>query len=505
MHHFARPVATTLSLVLFAACASGPTESPPASPTLNPPVTPTAGTPTPADPPTTPGPTPGPTATPSVTPSTAPVTAPPTTAVEPVLPATPSGYQELDQALAGQFEGAVVAVVAQWSSDDAAQFASSVGAFETATGIDITIESIGSDDPAALLARIESGTRPDMAQLYGPPARIASALSDGALVELSFMDNARFRDDFAPLIDAVSVQGAVSAVPYTVGIKSAVWYPVASFEAAGYLVPETWEQLTATTDQMVADGVSPWCISMAEGAQSGQAGTDWIEDILLRTAAPDVYARWANHEIPFDAPEVQNAFDLAAAIFFAPNYAYGGSEYINAMPVEEAMAPAFEDPAGCYLHKRTLEPGGFVGPEDEPSPRAGADVAAFYLPPIDAQYGRPITGTGDAFVALADRPEIRAVAEFLATPESLAGWIAATGSAAANRNTPAELYAGRYEGTLAARILAEATTFAFDASETMPAAVGRGTFPQALVDWVTAEGTNTAQLLADIETGWPPD
>ena len=43
-------------------------------------------------------------------------------------------------------------------------------------------------------------------------------------------------------------------IPYKVDVKSVVWYPIKAFEAAGYEVPTTWDELIALSDQIVADG-----------------------------------------------------------------------------------------------------------------------------------------------------------------------------------------------------------------------------------------------------------
>jgi alpha-glucoside transport system substrate-binding protein len=40
---------------------------------------------------------------------------------------------------------------------------------------------------------------------------------------------------------------------------------------------------------MIADGNTPWCIELESGAASGWPCTDWIEDIMLRTAGPEKY------------------------------------------------------------------------------------------------------------------------------------------------------------------------------------------------------------------------
>jgi alpha-glucoside transport system substrate-binding protein len=320
------------------------------------------------------------------------------------------------------------------------------------------------------------------------------------------MVNDRFKKDYAALLDLVTVNGGVYGVPYKVDVKSTVWYPRKAFEAAGYAVPKTWDELKALSDKIVADGNgNPWCISIEHGAATGWVGTDWVEDVLLRTAPRETYQKWINHEIPFTDPAVKKAFDTVAEIFFTPNYAYGGNTYINSTWVGQTMDPAFEEKPGCWMHKQALWYSDFFPPRDseEPKPQPGEDVGVFYLPPIDPQYGSPVLGSGDVIMVLADRPEVRAVAEFFATPESLATWIQAAGVTSANASTPANWYEGNYKAGVAAEIIGNGTTFGFDASDLMPAEVGQGTFWNGMVQWISAGGANTDEVLKTIEESWP--
>jgi alpha-glucoside transport system substrate-binding protein len=97
---------------------------------------------------------------------------------------------------------------------------------------------------------------------------------------------------------------------FSADIKSLVWYRPDVFAAKGYEVPTTWDEMEALMEQMVANGDTPWAIGLESGAASGWPATDWIEDIMLRTAGPDVYDQWVNHEIPWTDPRVQEAFEI---------------------------------------------------------------------------------------------------------------------------------------------------------------------------------------------------
>ena len=51
--------------------------------------------------------------------------------------------------------------------------------------------------------------------------------------------------------------------------KNLVWYPKKAWDAAGYQVPETWDDLLALTQQIADDGDSAWCIGIESGAATG--------------------------------------------------------------------------------------------------------------------------------------------------------------------------------------------------------------------------------------------
>ncbi len=77
----------------------------------------------------------------------------------------------------------------------------------------------------------------------------------------------------------------------------------------GYDIPETMEDLRALTDQIVADGGTPWCIGLGSGGATGWPATDWVEDMMLRTQPPSVYDQWVANEIEFTDPAVIGAIE----------------------------------------------------------------------------------------------------------------------------------------------------------------------------------------------------
>ncbi|WP_370324297.1 ABC transporter substrate-binding protein [Euzebya sp.] len=416
----------------------------------------------------------------------------------------PEGYTHLAAALAGEYEGTSVEILSQWVEAEGENFSATLADFAEATGIDITTEGI-TDYETVLNVRVEGGDAPDIAQV-AQPGLMQEFASAGHLVNLSdWMDVEQLSTDYSEAwTDLTTYEDDTYGVFFRANTKSIVWYPVAAFEEAGYEIPETWDDLIGLQDQILADGGTPWCITMEHGDATGWVATDWIEDVLLRTAEPEVYDQWVAHEIPFDSPEVLAAAEQVGEIWFGEGHVNGGGTAIGATFVGDAMNPTFEEPPGCWLHRQAAWIPDFwpTDPEtEEPLYTPGEDAAFFFLPG-ETPEDRPVLGSGDMFIMFDDRPEVRAVMEYLATADAAMGWIEAGGFISPNSSIPPEAYSD-YASSQQAEILADATVLRFDASDSMPAEVGQGSFWSGMVDWVAAEGGNTDQVFADIEASWP--
>ena len=343
---------------------------------------------------------------------------------------------------------------------------------------------------------------------------MASYQADGQLVDISSWFNVdKLREEQVPgFVELTEVDGGVYGVYYKTDVKSIVWYPVAPFEEAGYAIPTTWDEMTALSDQIIADGNgNPWCIGIESEAADGWVATDWVEDIVLRTAGVDFYNQWWKHEVPFNSPEVLAAAEEMSSIWFAPDYVYGGNVAINATNIRDVANPMFDAAGpGCWFQKQaSWIPEFWPGNRDVADREAWANPPGeassfFYLPGIDESVGNPVLGAGDMFSMFTDgdRPEVRALLEYLATPQGAQAWIEVGGFISPNTSVPQEWYT-TYPNTELVPILNNADAFGFDASDLMPAEVGAGSFWTGMVDWVAANGEGTEEIFQSIEDGWP--
>lgn len=405
---------------------------------------------------------------------------------------------ELERAFGGEFDGSEVTILGVWTEAEEEKFVGTLASFSEDTGIEIVYQ--GSTEFETLInVQVESGDAPDVA-MFPQPGLLQSFVESGDALDLGpFIDPAVLAENYAQTwIDLGTFDGQLSGVFFRASTKSIVWYPVEAWDSAGYAIPETWTELTTLQDQMVSDGAAPWCISIENSDATGWVATDWLEDILLRTAPPEIYDQWVAHEIPFNHPEVLEAAEIMSDVWFTDGIVFGGRTGILSTFIGDTPTPMFsEGGPDCWMHRQA---GWIIDFFPEDKQEFGVDTNYFYLPPIEEEFGRPVLGGGDQAGAFNDRPEVRALMQYLATPESAAGWIEAGGFISPNQGVTLDQYASEADRTQA-EILLNATTLRFDASDLMPAEVGVGTFWSGMVDWV--EGDDTESVFASIEESWP--
>jgi alpha-glucoside transport system substrate-binding protein len=299
-------------------------------------------------------------------------------------------------------------------------------------------------------------------------------------------------------LDSGVVDGTLVGIWHNADVKSLVWYPKAAFEAAGYTAPETWDELVALSDKMVADGNIPWCIGIESASATGWPATDWIEDIMLRTTAVENYDAWTTGELKFDSPEVRNAFETMGEIFFNEDYVLGGTTAILTTNFGDAPLPLVDDPPSCFLHRQAS----FIVNFFPEGTEFGTDVDYFYLPPIDPAYGKPVLGSGSLLSMGVDNGAVREVMKFLATPASVENEVKEGLFVAPHNGIPMDWYPTAAQAGFA-EILANAETFRFDGSDLMPGAVGTGSFWVGVTDFVSGE--DLTAVLQAIDASWPSE
>jgi alpha-glucoside transport system substrate-binding protein len=364
------------------------------------------------------------------------------------------------------------------------------------------IESVA-DFEEQFQIRAEGGTL-DLAAVPQPGA-IPDLVDAGSLVSLEDMGfdidelNELLGESFVALGE---YEGEHYGIPTNINLKSMVWYPKDDFDAAGYEIPTTWDELIALSDQIVADGSTPWCVGFEDGGATGWPATDWMEDIMLRTAGPETYDQWYSHEIPFNDPAVVSAAETFGEVMFADGYVLGGADQTPSIAMGDAPGPMFQDPPGCWLHRQAS----FINAFFPDGTVAGEDYDWFPLPPID-QEGILFAGELTVVGSNANRPE---VVDFLnqfigEEVQCEMGGVVASSRISPNVNVGPDCYANEILAD-ASVVLTEALetgTGRFDASDLMPAAVGSGSFWTGMIEYMQGGPDSLAGVLDDIEASWP--
>lgn len=375
--------------------------------------------------------------------------------------------------------------------------------FAERTGAEV--EYTGSSDFVTLIqTSIDAGDPPDVA-CFPQPGVMARFADDAIDLNTIFEEGYLEQQYAADWIDMATVQGKTIGLWHRVTVKSLVWYAPAAFEQFGYEVPETWDELIELSDQIVADGFTPWYAPMESGGATGWVGTDWIEDIMLRTTSIENYDAWTvpqnvgAERLTFTSPEVKRAFELMGQIMLNPDYMFGGTEAILGVSFFDSGLALLADPPQAFMVKQ-----GSALPQwlDE-TPEVGpdGDLMYFYFPPIDEEYGRPVLVAGDVCAIFSDRPEVVEFAKFLATADVLESWVRAGGALSPHNDVDLEWYPEVDRGV--ADILANATSFRFDGGDLQPQTVGSGSFWEGVVNYISGEDLDA--VLEEIDAAWPAE
>ena len=411
----------------------------------------------------------------------------------------------------GSLEGEEVFITGALVGNDAAGFQENFDSFTEETGIIVSFQ--GSDNfEQEVQIQMESGDTPDIA-LWPQPGAVVDAAQRGYLVSLEDLgvDMDEYRASFSSYIVGLGeVDGAHYGGAHAFNLKSIVWYQPAEFEARGYSIPSTWDEMIALADQIVADGMTPFCFGMYSNGASGWLATDWMEDIMLRTGeGTATYDKWVSHDIPFNDPVVKNAATFLSQIMHTEGYVVGGTDAIVSTYFGNAQDPMFEKDAngnpGCFMHRQASFITSFW-PEAAQA-GAGSETTVFPFPAMDDGLPKAALGAGDMFGVFNDRDATIEVVNYMLSNDFF--------EAAAQRPDNSRIYGHvDFDSSLYSkditRVLADTITgalaenaFRFDASDLMPPEVGAGSFWKEMMNLAVEGPGYIDTALNNIETSWP--
>ncbi|MEM7709758.1 MAG: ABC transporter substrate-binding protein [Pseudomonadota bacterium] len=399
------------------------------------------------------------------------------------------------------FAGETLTVTGPGTGDDGDRLRNLYAYFEVATGAAVNYSGSDSFEQDIVIST-QAGSPPNVAS-FPQPGLARDLARQGFLAPM---------DDIADWVsetyaagpswvDLATFEGPDGAdhlygLFYGVDVKSLVWYAPDAFDEAGYDIPESMEDLRALTEQIVADGGTPWCIGLGSGAATGWPATDWVEDLMLRTQPPEVYDDWVTNDVRFDDPRVIAAIEEFGWFAKTEAFVNGGVQAVSGTDFRDSPAGLFTIPNECYMHRQAS----FIPNFFPDGVEMGNDVDFFYFPAYaDADLGRPVLGAGGLTAITRDAPVARAFIEFLKLPVAHEIFMAQGNFLTPHLGVNPEAYANDTQRALG-EILAEATTFRFDGSDLMPGEVGTDAFWSAMVGYVS--GAEAADVVQGVQDRW---
>jgi alpha-glucoside transport system substrate-binding protein len=381
--------------------------------------------------------------------------------------------------------GQEVTVIGTWGGTEQDAFLAMVKPWEDSTGA--KVKYTGTRDLNTVLTTgVASGVLPDLAGLPGPGQMTEWADS---LVDLgTVLDTATYTSETAaPLVELGTVNGKLVGVFIKTAVKGLIWYSPKTIDIASGSTA-TWDDLQALATANKDKADATWCMGIESGAASGWPGTDWIEDIILRQAGPDVYNSWWAGTTKWTDPAIKSAWETFGQVVAT---SYGGAKTINSTNFANGGDALFKAPPGCLFHHQASF---ITGLGEFKTAAAGTDYDFVPFPDIDPAYAGSVEGAGDLFGLFHDTPAARSLMAYLVTAEAQDLWVKIGGALSANKN------ATSYPDDISKRsadLLLNAKTFVFDASDLMPVAMNNA-FWAGIVKYVGNPGDLDA-ILADLD------
>ena len=353
----------------------------------------------------------------------------------------------------GAQSGDEISMLYQWSGVEEAALNQVLQPLVDACGLVIKPES--TRDQALLDTRVQAGTPPDVA--FWQVAQLVQYKDKLKTMDSLGADASSYSDFF---VTPMTVDGKWLGLPIKADVKSIIWYSPANFEALGYTVPTTWDELDALVEKMAADKNVPWSMGFGSGDATGWTGTDFIQDILLVQQGPDFVQGLIDGSVSYDDPGVKQAYETYGKWAMDPKYTVGGAEGTVSTAFLDAIYKPFADPPEAMMVKQSGFAGGEVA-KQFPDLKQGTDYDFFVVPGIQG-----LQGSVEPMMAFNDTPAVKALVAYLSSAEGGANWAKATFGLSPNNGA-----AGNYTDPSLQKLgeaIASTKGFTFDVGDSIP-------------------------------------
>jgi glucose/mannose transport system substrate-binding protein len=179
--------------------------------------------------------------------------------------------------------------------------------------IDAAIVGGGGDVAKGVLKnRMQGNDPPDTFQVHGGPELIDGYVKAGKMEPVTQLYKDMNITNAFPkqLLDMVSYNGEIYAVPSNVHRGNVLFYNKKVFSDNGLKAPTTWDEFFTVADALKAKGIAP----LAVGGKDTWAVTMVFEDVLLANAGADKFNNLMHGTADWTDPSVVAAFDALKRI-----------------------------------------------------------------------------------------------------------------------------------------------------------------------------------------------
>jgi len=360
-----------------------------------------------------------------------------------------------------------VTIVAKWTADEQKSFEAVLAPFKKKNPkVTVKFTGVGDNITQVLSTAVAGGHPPDIGEIP-QPGLMTQFAKRGALKPITFARRTIAKEYQPVWLQLGSVNGKLYGFFFKGANKSTVWYNVKAFKDAGVTAPSTWQQFLTAAKTLKASGTNAYSI----GGADGWTLTDLFENIYLRLAGPVNYDKLTNHTLKWTDQTVKDSLKLMAQVLGDTSNIAGGKDGALQTDFPTSVSNVFSNtPKAAMVIEGDFVPG-VVASKNPLKPITGYNQFSFPSPP--QQRTSVVMGGGDALIVFKDKPAVRALINYLLTPQAATIWAKRGGFSSPNKLVKPSADPDPI-ARQTARALAAAPVFRFDMSDLAPSSFGGG-------------------------------
>jgi alpha-glucoside transport system substrate-binding protein len=410
----------------------------------------------------------------------------------------------LGMGVAAQAATRTVTIFGGYSAGDAAAFQDELNiAFPASSGIKVKYTSLASFD-TDITTKIKAGQAPDIAMWPQPGGLIAQKAKLVSLDKvLGAQGFAAVKKTLVPGFELLgkASDGKTYGLPVSANLKSIVFYNPAVFKANGWTVPTTQAQLETLQDKIKASGKAfPWCAGTESGGATGWSLTDWMEELVLKTAGVSVYNDWWKGKVKWTDARIVKAGNLLKDTLLADGQTQGGGAGVTSrffgLATTQGLFKDKKTDGACAMLKQGSFITGFF-PDDiqaELKAKNYSHVGVFAYPGT-----ANLLGGGDTAGVFRTNPAVAKVAAYIMSDKmGTKGYASKASGFLSPHKTFNPAYFGDPLSKQFTTMFAKAKGFGFDGSDQAPPKVNQTEWSE-LTNWFAGKITmdQAFKLIAD--------